>query len=210
MTLRQPKTGYTPEEYLTIEREAEFKSEYFDGEMFAMTGASRKHNLIAVNVVANLYNQLKKTHCEVYTNDMRVKVSPTGLYTYPDIVIVCDTPQFEDSESDTLINPLVIIEILSPSTESYDRGKKFENYRTLPSLAEYIMIAQNRRYIEHYIRKSDNTWLFSETRDMADEVQIASVECVLSLEEMYAKVPELGNNRMTSRKQSNDEQATIE
>jgi Uma2 family endonuclease len=186
----QPKTAYAPEEYLAIEREAEFKSEYFDGEIFAMAGASRKHNLISLNAAVSLHNQLKKSSCEVYSSDMRVKVSPTGLYTYPDIVIVCDTPQFEDSVFDTLINPLVIIEILSPGTESYDRGKKFENYRTLPSLAEYIMISQNRCYIEHYIRQPDNTWLFSETRDMADGVQIASVECELTLEEIYARVPE--------------------
>lgn len=121
---------------------------------------------------------------------MRVKVSPTGLYTYPDIVIVCDTPQFEDSESDTLINLLVIIEILSPSTESYNRGNKFENYRALPSLAEYIMISQDRRFIEHYVRQADDRWLFSETGDSADGVKIVSVECELTLEEMYAKVPE--------------------
>ena len=190
MTLRQPKTGYTPEEYLTIEREAEFKSEYFDGEMFAMTGASRKHNLISLNVAANLHNRLKNSSCEVYTNDMRVKVSLTGLYTYPDIVIVCDTPEFEDSELDTLINPLVIIEVLSPSTENYDRGRKFQNYRTIPSLAEYIMISQNRYYIEHFTRQSDNTWLFRETGDKAGVIQIASVECELTIEEMYAKVPE--------------------
>jgi len=135
----QPKTSYTTEEYLAIEREAEFKSEYFDGEMLAMTGASRKHNLIAGNTFASLHRSLRNQGCEVYMGDMRVKVNPTG----PDIVIVCDTPQFEDSELDTLINPLVIIEVLSPSTESYDRGKKFENYRTIPSLAEYIMILQN-------------------------------------------------------------------
>jgi len=187
MTL-QPKISYTPEEYLAIEREAEFKSEYFDGEMFAMTGASRKHNLISLNVAASLHNRLKKSSCEVYTNDMRVKVNLTGLYTYPDIAIVCSTPEFEDAELDTLINPLVIIEILSPSTESYDRGKKFENYRTISSLAEYIMISQNRPYTEHYIRQSDNTWLFRETGDRAGVIYIASVECELTMEEMYAKV----------------------
>ena len=186
----QPKTSYTPEEYLAIEREAEFKSEYFDGEMFAMTGASRKHNLIAGNTFASLHRSLRNQGCEVYMGDMRVKVSPTGLYTYPDIVIVCDTPQFEDSELDTLTNPLVIIEILSPSTESYDRGKKFENYRTIPSLTEYIMISQNRHYTEHFIRQSDNTWLFRETGDRAGVIQVASVECELTMEEMYAKVQE--------------------
>ncbi|MDM8542348.1 Uma2 family endonuclease [Desulfococcaceae bacterium HSG9] len=186
----QTKTAYTPEEYLTIEREAEFKSEYFNGEIFAMAGASRKHNLIAGNTFASLHRKLINKGCEAYMGDMRVKVSPTGLYTYPDIVIVCDTPQFEDSVFDTLINPLVIIEILSPGTESYDRGKKFENYRALPSLIEYIMISQNRNYIEHYIRQPDNTWLFSEIRDMADGIQIASAECELTLEEIYARVPE--------------------
>ena len=185
-----PKTGYTPDEYLAIEREAKFKSEYFDGEMFAMTGASRKHNLISLNIAASLHNRFKKTSCEVYINDMRVKVSPTGLYTYPDIVIVCDTPQFEDSELDTLINPLVIIEVLSTSTECYDRGKKFENYRTIQSLTEYIMISQDRPYSEHYTRQSDNTWLLRETGDKAGVIHIACVECELTMEEIYAKVLE--------------------
>jgi len=186
----QPKTSYTPEEYLAIEREAEFKSEYFDGEMFAMTGASRKHNLIAGNTFASLHRKLRSQRYEIYMGDMRVKVNPTGLYTYPDIVFVCDTPEFEDSDLDTLMNPLVIIEVLSPSTESYDRGKKFENYRTISSLAEYIMISQNRNYIEHFIRQNDNTWLFRETGNKAGVIQIASVECELTMEEMYAKVPE--------------------
>lgn len=184
----KPKTGYTPEEYLAIERKAEFKSEYFNGEMFAMTGASRKHNLISLNVAAGLHDQLKKTSCEVYTNDMRVKVSLTGLYTYPDIVIVCDTPQFEDSEIDTLLNPLVIIEVLSPSTECYDRGKKFENYRAIQSLTEYLMISQNRPYSEHYTRQSDNTWLLREIIDMDGLIQMASVRCELKMEAIYAKV----------------------
>src|SRR5205085_5334550 len=120
---------YTPEEYLILERQAEYKSEYFNGEIFAMTGASRRHNLVAANVLASLHGQLRKRPCEVYSSDMRVKVSPTGLYTYPDVVVVCNDPLFDDKQKDTLLNPTVLIEVLSKSTASYDRGEKFEHYR---------------------------------------------------------------------------------
>ena len=133
-----PKTRYTAEQYLSIERAAQFRSEFFRGEMFAMVGASRKHNLIAVNISRRLNEQFDGRKCEVYQSDMRVKVNATGLYTYPDVVATCDEPQFEDDQVDTLLNPKVIVEVLSPSTELWDRGKKFKHYRNIPSLRECL------------------------------------------------------------------------
>jgi len=183
-----PKRRLTPQEYLAIERNAHHKSEYFDGAMFAMAGAKRWHNLIAGNVAKRLGLQLDDRKCEVYASDMRVKVSSTGLYTYPDIVVVCDNPLFEDPEQDTLVNPTVLIEVLSKSTEGYDRGKKFEHYRTLQSLAEYLLIDQQKPHIEHFVRQKDNQWLLSETNDLNAVIELPAIQCELSLAEVYRKV----------------------
>jgi len=184
----QVKVHHTPEEYLALERQAEYKSEYFNGEIFAMTGASRRHNLVAGNVFASLHGQLRKRPCEIYPSDMRVKVSPTGLYTYPDVVIVCGEPIFDDKQKDTLLNPTVLVEVLSKSTASYDRGEKFEHYRKLDSLAEYLVIAQNKYHVEHYTRQPDNRWLLSETDDMQKTNHLSSIECDLALADIYDKV----------------------
>jgi Uma2 family endonuclease len=184
----QVKVNYTPEEYLALERQAEYKSEYFNGEIFAMTGASRRHNLVAGNVLASLHTQLRNRPCEIYPSDMRVKVSPTGLFTYPDVVIVCGEPIFDDKQRDTLLNPTVLVEVLSKSTASYDRGEKFEHYRKLDSLAEYLVIAQNKYHVEHYIRQPDNRWLLSETDDIQKTIHLSSIECDLALADIYDKV----------------------
>jgi Uma2 family endonuclease len=184
----QVKVYYTPEEYLALERQAEYKSEYFNGEIFAMTGASRRHNLVAANVLASLHTQLRKRPCEVYSSDMRVKVSPTGLYTYPDVVVVCGEPSFDDKQKDTLLNPTALVEVLSKSTASYDRGEKFEHYRKLDSLAEYLVVAQNKYHVEHYIRQPDNRWLLSETDDRQQTIHLSSIECDLALADIYDKV----------------------
>ncbi len=184
----QVKTFLTPEEYLALERAADYKSEYFNGEIFAMTGASRKHNLIAVNVVAALHPQLRKRPCEIYTSDMRVKVNATGLYTYPDVTVVCETPLLEDHWKDTLLNPTLLVEILSKSTAGYDRGEKFEHYRKLPSLAEYLLIAQDKHHVEHYARQPDNQWLLSETNDSQATIDLPSIVCRLMLADVYDKV----------------------
>lgn len=184
----QVKTYYTPEEYLALERQAEDKSEYFNGEIFAMTGASRRHNLAAGNVLAALHLQLRKRPCEIYPSDMRVKVSPTGLYTYPDVVIVCGEPLFDDEEKDTLLNPTVLVEVLSKSTASYDRGEKFEHYRKLTSLAEYLVVAQNKYHVEHYVRQPDNQWLLSETDELEKTIHLTSIKCDLALTDIYDKV----------------------
>lgn len=184
----QPKTQYTPEEYLAIDRQSEHKNEYFDGEIFAMTGASRKRNLISVNVATILNNQLAERDCEVYASDMRVKVNPTGLYTYPDVVVVCGEPQFEDKEIDTLLNPNVIIEVLSKSTEGYDRGSKFEHYRSIESLSEIVLIEQHKHHVEHYRRQGNSQWILTETNSQQDKIVLDSLNCDLPLSQIYMKV----------------------
>jgi len=184
----QPKHYITPEEYLAKERLADYKSEYYKGEIFAFAGASREHILIVTNLISTIHLQLRKRNCEIYSNDMRVKVNPTGLYTYPDVVVVCGKPQFEDDEHDTLLNPFVLIEVLSPSTEDYDRGTKFEHYRTIESLSDYILVAQHKIHVAHYVRQSDRSWLFSEFKSAKDKFQIQSIGCELSVAEIYEKI----------------------
>jgi len=184
----QPQQRYTPEEYLALERKAEYKSEYLAGEIFAMSGASERHNLITLNVAAALHAQFRDRPCRAYTSDMRVKVSPTGLYTYPDVVALCGEPQFDDEQRDTLLNPTVIIEVLSPSTEAYDRGGKFGHYRKLASLVEYVLISQEEPHVEHYVRQADNQWLLSEAGSLQDAVRLPSINCALVLAEIYEKV----------------------
>lgn len=184
----QPKKYFTPEEYLTLEREAEYKSEYFDGEIFAMGGASRKHNLIALNIGAELRQQLKRSKCEVYVSDMRVHIPATGLYTYPDVVVACDEPVFADKEFDTLLNPTVVFEVLSRSTEKYDRVAKFIDYRTIDSLGEYLLVLQNEYSVEHYVKQPGGGWLLSDIRGLDSSVELSSVKCVLPLAEIFDKV----------------------
>ena len=153
-----------------------------------MLGASVQHNLITGNTYASLHSQLRKRNCNVFPSDMRVKAVQTGLYTYPDITVVCGQLQFEDEREDALVNPVVIIEVLSPSTENYNRGKKFQNYRTMLSLCEYILIAQDDHRVEHYARQSDNTWVLSEVVRLHDWVELTSIQCVLDLADIYEKV----------------------
>lgn len=184
----QPQLRYAPEEYLALERKAEYKSEYLNGEIFAMSGASERHNLIVANVLASLHAQLRNRPCRVYPSDLRVKVEEPGLYTYPDITAICSKPQFEDRHVDTLLNPETIVEVLSPSTEAYDRGMKFGSYRKLPSLQEYVLISQGEPHIELYVRQPDNQWLLSEASNLQDVVRLPSINCILTLAEVYEKV----------------------
>lgn len=187
MATHPAKLLLTPEEYLVMEREADFKSEFRNGNIVMMPGASRQHNLITGNIFGEIYVQLLNRTCEVYINDMRVKVSETGLYTYPDVVVVCDEPRFEDGYFDTLLNPTVIVEELSPSTENYDRNEKFMSYQTIGSLQEYILISQNGVHVEQYFLQ-DGEWILKEYLSLDDVFQIASIECQLALRAIYAKV----------------------
>jgi Uma2 family endonuclease len=181
------QTFPTAAEYLAAERVALEKHEYDAGRVVAMAGASRRHNLISVNLLSAIHSGLKDRPCEVYGGDMRVEVEDTGLYTYPDVAVVCGKPRFEDKELDTLLNPVVLIEILSPSTESADRGRKFAHYRRIESLREYVLVAQDRAFIERYTRQGQD-WLLTELSHDDDVLRLASVEVEVPLREIYAKV----------------------
>ena len=178
---------FTSTEYLAIERKAELKSELIHGVMYAMSGASREHNLIAVNVAAAVHAHLVGRPCEVYSHNMRVKISDTGAYVYPDVVVACGDVQFEDAEVDTLLNPVLAVEVLSPSTEAFDRGAKFSHYRRLPSLQEYVLIAQDRLSVQRFVRQGD-VWVWSEVDEMAGALELSSIACALPLSAVYAKV----------------------
>jgi len=186
--MSQPRYLLSEEEYLAKERAADFKSEFYAGEMFAMAGASRKHNVITNNLGGELRARLRDKPCEVYTSDMRVKVTPTGLYTYPDVVVACDKPEFEDAEVDTLLNPRLIAEVLSESTRDYDRGGKSNHYRQIPSLLEYLIVNQAEINVELLSRQADGSWRLTETRDRGAVIHLESLDCEVPVEEIYAKV----------------------
>lgn len=183
-----PQQRLTVQEYLSFERGSELKHDYFEGEIFAMSGASRLHGLIALNISGELRNQLKGRPCETYADSMRVRTSD-DLFTYPDVVVACGEPRFADSEFDTLLNPTVIVEVLSPSTEAYDRGLKSSRYRAIPSLAEYVLVAQDRCHVEHLVRQPDGGhWLLEELTELGSILELPSIDCHLPLAEIYDRV----------------------
>jgi Uma2 family endonuclease len=178
----------TPQEYLAIERAAMTRSEYFGGEMFAMSGASWHHNLVKDNLAAELRQRLKDGRCRVTTSDQRVKVDATGLYTYPDIVVVCEEPRFDDDVQDTLLNPRVVVEVLSDSTEKYDRGKKFSHYQRIAGLQEYVLVAQDEPVVERYVRQPAGGWLLTTVRGLDADFELTSVAATVPLREIYRGV----------------------
>jgi Uma2 family endonuclease len=182
------KQKWTVEEYLAMERASEEKHEFLDGEIYLMSGVSRNHNLVVTNTIITLDNQLRERPCNVYPSDMRVKISDFGHYTYPDIIVACDPEHIEDDHQDTLLNPIVIIEVLSPSTESYDRGKKFQHYRALDSLQEYVLIAQDQARIERYRRQPSGDWLLTDAVGLEASLELSSIECTLALADVYNKI----------------------
>ncbi len=185
----QPAAKITPQDYLTAERQSDIKHEYWQGETFAMTGATEAHNLIVANVIGELGRQLKRHPCKLYPSDMRICIPRGNSYKYPDIVVVCEKPQFEDDQHDTLLNPTVIIEVLSPSTEAYDRGAKFREYRTIDSLQEYLLVSQDKLLIERYTRRENTPfWLFSDTAGSDAVLEFSVIACRLALIEVYDKV----------------------
>ena len=181
------KIDISPEAYLEMERKAETKSEYIDGCVLAMAGASRRHNQIVFNLAGIIWNQLKNRPRVAYVGDMRVKVRETGMYAYPDLVAVCDEPEFEDAQVDTLLNPSLIVEVLSASTEVYDRGEKFAHYRRLSSLSEYVLIVQDKMRVELFLREGER-WVLSDYIRAADEIILPSIDCRLTLQDIYKKV----------------------
>ncbi|MGH2587833.1 MAG: Uma2 family endonuclease [Dehalococcoidia bacterium] len=187
MTAARAAAQVTPAEYLAQERQAQTKSEYLGGFIVAMTGASRLHNYVAGDIFGELREQLRNSPCDLFTGDMRVKVTETGDYTYPDVVVACGDVAFEDAELDTLLTPTVIIEVLSPSTETYDRGAKFISYRQLPSLQEYVLVAQDRPRIEHYARHGEQ-WILTTVTDLDASVRLPAIGCELRLRDVYRRV----------------------
>jgi Uma2 family endonuclease len=182
------RTWVSPEEYLELEEQAEYKSEYFNGEIFAMAGGSPEHSAIALNIGRELGNQLEARPCLVFNSDLRVRVAETGLYTYPDVTVVCGEPEFDDRRR-ALLNPTLIVEVLSDSTEKYDRGDKSAHYRRLPSLREYVLVASDRARIECFTRQEDGArWLLTECSNPGGTVPLESIGCELALSRVYAKV----------------------
>ena len=181
------QTHLTPEEYLAWERKADTKHEYLRGEIIAMSGASYQHTIITMNISGELYIQLKGTACTVHTNDMRVRTHPETSYFYPDVVVVCDKPRFEDNTFDTLLNPIVLVEVLSPSTQVYDRGEKFKHYQQLTSLQEYILVSQDEVGVDRY-RRQTTEWQPTEFRSLEDVLSLTSIDCELSLDDIYRRV----------------------
>ena len=178
----------TPQEYLIRERQASIKSEFYQGEIFAMGGGSANHSLIAANFVREAGNALRDKPCIVFNSDLRVQVQSTGLYTYPDATIVCGELLFDDDHRDTLLNPTVIVEVLSDSTEKYDRGKKSNHYRQIASLKELILIAQDRSHVERFTRQPNGDWLFHEQKELTADFELKSLGISIAISELYRGV----------------------
>jgi Uma2 family endonuclease len=183
-----PKQRFTPEEYLELERKAEFKSEYLDGQIYAMAGASSAHCVITPNLTSELVPQLRGTPCQVFSSDMKVRTSYKGLYSYPDLSLVCGEPIFHDDKQEVITNPKVIFEILSPSTEAFDRGAKFFRYQIIDTFTDYILIAQDEARVEHFIRQQDGGWLLYVVRGLESKLSIVSIDCTISLAGLYDRV----------------------
>jgi Uma2 family endonuclease len=190
----QPKRTITPEEYLEIERAASFKSEYYAGEMFAMAGTSSNHSSIIVNLVSVLRPQVRQTKCKVFVTDLRLHVPDSGLFTYTDVMVVCN-PRYHDNQKDMLLNPSIIVEILSPSTEAYDRGQKFLFYRRIESLQHYLLVSQDERRVEKFSKNVEGNWVLTEFADDESSISIAVPELAIALDlplrEIYEDVFQL-------------------
>ena len=183
-----PKRRMTPEEYLTIERAASFKSEFYRGEMVAMAGARLSHNRLIANLIRLIGNQLEGSQCFVLSNDMRVKSSKNKSYFYPDMIIVCGKPELEDNVFDTLLNPQILVEVLSESTEKFDLGDKFTEYRNIASLQEYVLVSQNRMQILRYVRLAEDHWDVRIFKDETGEFSLGTVKASVPLKDIYEGV----------------------
>ena len=188
-----PEPRYTFEEYLARERVAEERSEFCRGQIFAMAGGSPRHNAICLNVASALKNRLREIRmrgrpCRPFASDQRLRIPSNGLSTYPDVSIVCGELQYDEIDHDAIVNPRALIEVLSPSTESYNRGKKFDLYRELPSLLEYILVSQDEPLVERFVRQDDGDWLLTVFKGMAAVLELATVSCQLSFAEIYEDV----------------------
>lgn len=187
MSTLTAQTYLTPGEYLAWERKQPYKNEYHNGQIIAMSGASRSHNRITLDTATQINNQLMDSECEVFASEMRVRTSPEVSYFYPDVIVVCGEPRFEDDTFDTLLNPILVVEVLSPSTAAFDRGEKFEHYKQLASLQEYILVSQDNVRVEHYLRQ-ETQWIHNTFQRLEDMLPLVSIECTLPLQTIYRRV----------------------
>jgi Uma2 family endonuclease len=188
MALPQPQHRLTESEYLALERTATLKSEFFNGEMFAMAGGSAMHSLIAANLIGHLTGKLKGGPCKVFTADLRLKVEATGLFTYADLSVVCGPLQFANNSNDTIINPTVVVEVLSHSTEAYDRGEKFQHYRQMPALKEYLLVSQRIARVEQFLRGPKAEWTLRIAEGIDATLALSSIQTTIELREVFAGV----------------------
>lgn len=197
MSLPQTLIQYSVEEYLSFEREAEERHEYLDGQIYAMAGESPEHGTVCINIAGQLYNQLKGSPCQVFAKDMKVRsgFAPKpghrmkGLFSYPDLVVVCGELKFHDARRDVLVNPKVIVEVLSPTTEAFDRGEKWQRYQTwLPELSDYLLVSQTKPLIDHFHRAADGGWRYTLVNNIEADLTLASIDCTLRLADVYDRV----------------------
>lgn len=178
----------TPEQYVELERDAEFKSEYIFGQIFAMAGGTPNHSKIANNIGGEMRSLLRGTPCDVYNSDLRVTVMQANYKTYPDVTVVCGEQHFHPLDTDSLINPTVLFEVLSKSTEAHDRGEKWANYQRLDSLQEYVLVSQKEARMEHYVRQDGGAWTFTVTEGREASIFLPSLDCTLQLAEVYGRI----------------------
>lgn len=184
----QPQTYLTPEEYLAIERAAEYKSEYIDGVIYAMSGASFRHNVVVANLISEFVRQLRGRPCRALPSDIKVRMPDSRKFFYPDVSVVCGEPQFHDARTDVILNPTVIVEVLSESTAGFDRGEKFQAYQQLDSLREYLLVSQDKIFIEQYVRQAREKWTYVATVGLESTLTLPSIECALQLRAVYDKI----------------------
>ncbi len=187
-TANRQTTFVTPEEYIAAEREADTKSEYMDVVVFAKTGTHINHIMIVSNLIMELVTQLRGRRCDVLANEMKVRLQESRKFFYPDITVLCDEPQFHDDQKDIIANPLLVIEVLSKSTEAFDRGAKFQAYQSLDSLKEYLLVSQDKAVIEQYVKQPDGKWLYAATISKESSLELPSIQCSLDLNAVYDKV----------------------
>ncbi len=184
----QPAPFYTPEQYLELEQDADYKSEYLSGQIFAMAGGSPEHSAIGNNIGGEMRSLLRGTPCAVFNSDLRVTVMQSGLMTHPDVTVVCGEQHRHPLDRHSIINPTVLFEVLSPTTEAYDRGEKWAHYRRLDSLQEYILVSQNKARVEQYVRQDDGSWKFTAAEGVEASLWLPSPGCTLPLAEIYDRV----------------------
>jgi Uma2 family endonuclease len=183
-----PDYFLNPQEYLTLERKAEFKSEYLDGVVYALAGASKRHNLVVANIIITLGGQLKGRPCRVYPSDLKVRVPNSQRFFYPDVSVVCGDDEFADDEQDIILNPTLIVEVSSETTAAFDRGKKFLSYQQIGALQEYLLVSQDEILVEGYARQGNDTWLYTKVTGLEGKLILPSIESELALRDVYDKV----------------------